>query len=573
MTYHPIESQQRSALSDALGGFAQVPENWMSATAVHPLFYEDPGQIWLRFHGSSHGLLPSPSAYHFIDFIGEKGRQLETAWVQAMLPEAPRVCQDPREVRSAGKVEETWDLISRGVPAVVQPALWWAPEQLYGVPDLIVHSEWLFEHFPDLLPDAGPPHYIVIDFKFTSNLAENTADGRAYAAQVRTYSYMLGHLQGTMPERGFLVPRDRLFNPLPVTVRSQLGRPLDQDIAEMRDRFLKIKLEGHRSTPWTDPALASNPKHSDDYWNAAKHTIAWDRVDGVDPCVLPWITPKQRRQLASLGFHSLRDLLAVPVEDVPLERCDNLGAARCRNLRTILQAARSRVPIPPSPSLVPAMTRHELMVDFEYFSNANVDFERQWPGLEGHEMIFMIGAGWVDHGAWRFKVFTAAAETLAGERILLDEFVDFLATRAGDSLHDPTQTTLYHWSPAENWQSKRAGSRHGLPADHGLWNLPWFDLEKQVAVKAPIGLPDAWDTKVKSVARALAKIDPIYDPRWPEDLDEGKNAMVMGWRAYEQADPLRTPEMALLTDYLEADCRALLAVLRWMRDSATRSSE
>ena len=168
MTHHPIESQQRSALSDALGGFAQVPENWMSATAVHPLFYDDPGQIWLRFHGGSHGLLPSPSAYHFIDFIGERGRQLETAWVQAMLPEAPRVCQDAREVRSAGKVEETWDLISQGVSGVVQPALWWAPEQLYGVPDLIVHSEWLSEHFPDLLPDAGPAHYVVIDFKFTS---------------------------------------------------------------------------------------------------------------------------------------------------------------------------------------------------------------------------------------------------------------------------------------------------------------------------------------------------------------------------------------------------------------------
>ena len=92
-------------------------------------------------------------------------------------------------------------------------------------------------------------------------------------------------------------------------------------------------------------------------------------------------------------------------------------------------------------------------------------------------------------------------------------------------------------------------------------------------MKAPIGLPGAWDTKLKSVARALAKIDPIYDPRWPEDLDEGKNAMVMGWRAYEEPDPLQTPEMALLTDYLEADCRALLAVLRWMRDSATRSSD
>ena len=45
--------------------------------------------------------------------------------------------------------------------------------------------------------------------------------------------------------------------------------------------------------------------------------------------------------------------------------------------------------------------------------------------------------------------------------------------------------------------------------------------------------------------------------------------MVMGWRAYQEPEPLETPEMALLTDYLEADCRALLAVLRWMRQCDT----
>ena len=466
-----------NALAMATNGLDQVPDSWMSATAIHPLFYDDPGQIWLRYHGADYGLTPSLSADHFIDFIGEKGRQFENKWVQEMLPDVPRVCQDAREVRSASKVAETWNLITRGVPAVVQPALWWAPEQLYGVPDLIVHSEWLTKRFPGLLPDTTPAHYLVVDFKFTSGLETKKHDRLAYEAQVRTYSYMLGQLQGIMPAAGFLAPRDRLFNPIRVTVQAQLGESLDQDIAVLRDRFLAIKLEGHHLAPWTDLRVASNPKHADEIWDAAKHSIAWERVDGVDPCVLPWIWPKQRRQLAEMGFHSVRDLLAVPAEAVPLERCDNLGAARCRRLRAILAANGSQMPVLPRPELVPDTVPVELFVDFEYFSNVNVDFERQWPGLEGHEMIFMIGAGWLEGDTWRFQCFSAGAETLAGERAVLDGFVDFLRDHVKGDLDKTTQFRLYHWSQAEAWQSQRAATRQALPAGHPLWTLPWFDLE------------------------------------------------------------------------------------------------
>lgn len=41
--------------------------------------------------------------------------------------------------------------------------------------------------------------------------------------------------------------------------------------------------------------------------------------------------------------------------------------------------------------------------------------------------------------------------------------------------------------------------------------------------------------------------------------------MVMGWRAYAAQHPSETPEMAVLTEYLEADCKALWKVLSWMR--------
>ncbi len=572
MNAHHVQQWQEATLATATGQLRQTPDDWMSATAIHPLFYDDPGQIWLRYHGARFGFSPSVSPYHFIDFIGEKGRAFEGAWVEKVIGDAPRVCEDAQEVHSVEKVEATWNLLRRGTPAVVQPALWWAPERIYGVPDLIVHSTWLQQRLPGLLPDTAPAHYLIIDFKFTSRLDDKKLESRAYGAQIRSYSYMLGQLQGVMPSVGLLIPRDRLFDPIPVPIRSQLGAALDEDIAAQRDRFLVIKLHGHQLTPWSSEIVASNPKHDDDHWNAAKRSITWERIDGVDPGILPWIWPKQRRQLANLGFHTLRDMLAVPAETIPLEQCTNLGPARCNSLRAILTANRLQAPVAPRRDLIPNQVAHEWFVDFEYLSNANVDFDRQWPTLEGREMIFMAGVGWLEEGDWRFHAFAAAEETTAAERLLLDQFVGFLEERSHGSLGNPNRTRLYHWSAAEAWQSQRAAARHGLADDHPLWRLPWFDLEQCVALRAPIGLPGAWDYRLKSVARALGNLDPALAAQWPEDLDDGKNAMVMGWRAYQAAVPMQTAEMALLTRYLEADCRALMAVLRWLRNLANSQS-
>jgi len=39
----------------------------------------------------------------------------------------------------------------------------------------------------------------------------------------------------------------------------------------------------------------------------------------------------------------------------------------------------------------------------------------------------------------------------------------------------------------------------------------------------------------------------------------------MGWRMYEQTEPLKSPELEMLSQYLEIDCKAMWAVLSWMR--------
>jgi hypothetical protein len=101
-------------------------------------------------------------------------------------------------------------------------------------------------------------------------------------------------------------------------------------------------------------------------------------------------------------------------------------------------------------------------------------------------------------------------------------------------------------------------------SNHRLRRLPWFDLQRPI-VEGPAALPEAWGYDLKEVAKALGKIRPDIGVNWPEGLDEGLRAMVMGWRAYTTPEPLESKEMAVLKTYLEIDCIALLSVLRWLR--------
>jgi uncharacterized protein len=247
-----------------------------------------------------------------------------------------------------------------------------------------------------------------------------------------------------------------------------------------------------------------------------------------------------------------------------LEKVKGFGAKKCSQVRTILKANRSQSPVLPAADRIPSRCPFEFYIDYEYFTNVNVDFTRQWPTLEGCEMVFMIGIGWEQGGAWRFEPLIAAAEDIAQESVLFERFIDRLNRQTGGAFTDPHQTVLYHWSGAELWQTQHAIQRARLAADHPLNRLPWQDLQK-VFLDGPAALPGALDFGLKTVARALGDLDTHFTPQWSQDLDAGQQVIVMAWQAYSTPNPLESEQFKLLSGYLEADCKALWQILSWLR--------
>ena len=178
----------------------------------------------------------------------------------------------------------------------------------------------------------------------------------------------------------------------------------------------------------------------------------------------------------------------------------------------------------------------------------------------------MVGLGWESGGEWRYETIIAAAEGLSQELAMFDRFIQRLEALTGGAFTDGGQTALYHWTGAEVWQAKRAAERHQLPADHPLRKLPWVDLQKAF-LDGPGAIPGSWDFGLKSMAKALSEHDPQYAFLWSGELDEGLRVMVMGWEAYQDAQPLETDELQAISHYLETDCKALWQILRSLRDA------
>ncbi len=549
---------------DITGGFKTVPDNFMPATGARALLLEDPFVLWCQFHGRDHGFEKDRGEFSLSDFIMAAGREFEAAWINNVCGNDVKFClTDDRDVRRAQGVLRTIQLMMDATPVIAHAALWSAEARVYGSADLLVLTSWLYMKFPHLKPKKPEQdHYVVIDLKFTRGLHKPSKANSlaAYGAQTRIYSYAVGHMQGIMPRRAYLVSRDRFDDPIPVEITSECGKSLDKDLADLRDKYLAIK-RNKAWLPWKDAEVAANFCNVQDApWSGAKQRVAEELMPGRPLEWLPRVGRREAKSLQELGYRSLDDMLSANPDDLPLEEIRGIGDSSARQIRAVLKANRTHRTTPIPPGIVPKAKKREMFVDYEYLPDLRCRYDEPWPKcLDGHEMVFLIGCGWEEAGQWHYKQYVAEHETLDAEKKMWQKFLAFLESH--NILGPSVDAVLWHFSPAEVWQSERAAARCGLPA---LSKLPWCDLQKSV-LDLPFACPGAWSFGLKPLVKALSKVSPEYAVEWPTELGDGAAAAVVGWKMYEEDEPLKTREYRLLGDYLEIDCKSMWQLLRSLR--------
>ena len=568
------------SLHTATAGRKTVADSWVSPTALRPLICDDPCLVWLAHHGKSHGFVKDAEAYSLLGWLGDQGSRFEQEWLERVggknVVYANANDHDVREVKALLRTAEA---VARQAPVISKAALWWAPDSLYGTADVLARVSWLREYLPTTRPfleEEDADNYAVMDCKMQSALetSKKKLDLKLASTQVRLYSHIVGHLFGSGAKKltryAFIIPRDRVLDPIPVEV----GNPLDKETRRLLALHRRIKDDGADLRPWSDELVAPNPWNKKNApWSEAVKTILAERMPSRSLHIIPHVGKRQAEALRAIGLTSVDDIIAAGPHALRNARIPGLGPKTLAKAEAVLRANQnenngSGVLVPKE--AVPPRVATELYVDFE-FRGAGIRVEYDsWPDLSGREMCFMVGAGYEDEqGEWQFHQFTATEDSLNAERKMWEQFVSFLRERGVvfGSVQEATPcpeggAALYHYSPAEVHGSERAAERVGMDI---LGKLPWVDLRESFLV-GPTTLPGQWDFSLKSVSKALGKLSPEHRVDYPKNLQIGSDAMVMALRAYERGgEVLDSPEMRLVSEYLEVDCKSLWKILRWLR--------
>ena len=578
---------------------------WVSATRTRNFALNDPLLDWLDLYGEASGFLRDASMpgydprTDFTEFIFGQGRRFENSVISHLRAseDVLTIANGPEDVRDLARAEETFRAMLGRVPIIHQGVLRDADHQTYGAPDLLVRSDVLRRLFPDALspdeamisaPDLGGKswHYRVVDIKFRvlGMLAsgELANDAPAYKLQLFTYNHALGRLQGLQPPcsyvlgRGWKQGNDRRSNCMDrLASVSQNGnlaqkRPLADAFAEGIAWVRRVRSEGAGwqviPSPSVPELYPNSSNNRDGPWHHAKKEIA----EQLEDVTLLWFVRAPGREKAhAAGIYRWTDPACTPAV------VGIIGQKQAQTLQALLDINRSL----DGPVIRPAIIRAsedewraepalEFYVDFETVSDLADDFTRI-PEQGGHPLIFMIGCGHLENGAWCFQSFVADALTEDAEATIIDTWLGYLHA-AQERLAPGVEARLIHWSAAETATFETAYNSAKTRHPEKQWPSPrWFDFWTRVVREEPVVVRGAMNFGLKSVAKAMHKHG-LIETSWGDGPTDGLGAMVGAWWCQDDASSrgVTLKEVDLMQEivrYNETDCRVMMEIVRYLR--------
>ncbi len=619
-----------------------IDETWVTPSRLRNHLLRDPLIDWLKENNApfvvrhplytkqmNKAINEPKSPNSFTEFIMEQGKIFEDRVMALLYKEfgADMIAEIGGELNptSRDKVNETLAAMNKGVPIIHSGLLHNHVNKTYGIPDLLVRSDWVNTivgmrhldgdqkkisapllrdvHNPDKPPDF---HYVVIDIKFST--LQLRADGihllnsgsiPAYKGQVWVYNEALGLLQGYKPRKAYLLGRKWKFTSKGETFAGsscfdRLGEVDFEGVdSEYREKTLEAvewiravrSPEARNWNVFTLPLcreeLYPNMSNTNDYpWHKVKEMIAKD----IAELTQLWMVGTKQREIAHgkgvyrwddekctvdvLGFggNVIRRVLA---EILDINQHEAVLKLRPRYITNNLQGWQTKKPL-------------EFYVDFETVNDVMSDMS-ETPRVISSSYIFMIGVGYEhpESKKWVYKCFTADSLTFDEERRICEEFGAYITSEC--EWFECPDPLMVHWANAEAWWWDEAIERH-LP-DSRNWvgataptGPAWFDLLK-VFKSEPIVVKDAFGFSLKSIARAMhthGMIKSIWDEG--SSCLDGRGAMVSAWKCNRESKLRRVsmssmPEMTEIQKYNEIDVKTMYEIISYLREEHVERSE
>ena len=597
-------------------------DGWVSAGKTRNYLSDDPLLDWLNLFGEDNGFKKDtnyPDYDENLDFLPllfRKGREFEDTVVEYLKQQHGAenfvlLGDDYRHSWNPEKAKETFDLLKQGVPIILQAVLWNPQNRTYGMPDLLVRSDWLNqiteegsisaseEHRP--APALGGNyHYRVVDVKFSTlrfnadkqYLLDGHGSHKAYKAQLAIYNRALGRLQEYEPPQAYLLGRNWTHTQRGKEHRGKhaLERLASVDFSNRDEKFYdlaeesiewirRVRKEGGGWQVFPEPSVPElwpNAKGGQCYpWDHAKAEI----VDQYKDITKLWQVGIKERKLAhEQSIYTWDDATLTPeIMGIP-------GEKKALTLKEIIKVNRESNTDFVLPPIInndqgewQQKSALEFFVDFETVNTIDDDFST-FPRPGGEELIFMVGCGYesLDRN-WEFKVITANELSVSEETRIIKEWFQYMREVTDRILGEGSDLPkIFHWSYAElNFMKSAQRNREEAAGGATLpeWpELPWFDFLK-VMRAVPVVVKGAFGFGLKAIAKNLYKHG-LIETSWEDGPVDGLGAMVGAWycnrQVAETGQSMRDMDyMQEIENYNEVDCKVMWELVNYLRENHT----
>lgn len=592
--------------------------NWISPNSLRNYMLDDPILDWLDIFWKNPtiqynlqqnqflGLVnPSqlPMKNQMLTMLQKRGNIFEKQIVNAIETKHKiqiRCIYGETNPRSLEKYINTINAMKEGCPIIYQGILRDENREWYGVPDLIVRSDYINRIFikpalPDseiYIPSVFSPyfHYLIVDIKNT--ILCLTADGKhlinapsvkTYKSQVYLYKEMLSHIQNYNSPYAFILGNSWQYTSFGKTYfgNSYFDRAgcinfnaydkpfIDQITAGIN--WVKIlRSEGHTwaINPPSRSELYPNMNNDRDHpWHSIKEFLA---EQNGELTLIANVGPINRANALRNGINSWRD-----------PRCNAAvlginGEKIGPQVDAILSTNRGSVPVVFGTKKFPlAKTKVCFYLDFEtatvFNENTNIGTTNKT-----EDLIFMIGLGWSIRGEnkWNYMSFVSDHITKECELDIFlkmhDKMAEVLAqNNTSQSTFELYRFTVYHWANAEKSIYDRTASKYlkqlKIYKYHLSWE--WYDLYNLFR-STPITVLGSLTFGLKNIAKALY-LHGIIQSTWQSHILDGSDAMANAIECNRIAidkgvNLIDVPYMQKIVNYNEIDCKVLMEIVTYL---------
>lgn len=599
---------------DVIYNKEMLDDDWIPATATYNYMMKDPLLDWLKYHHGPHKNAryrknnSSNETYNFPEYIMEQGKMFEKKVMKLISKkfQSNRVIeingdQCPRDPE---KVRQTLDAMKKGIPFIHSGVLHNASNKTFGIPDLLVRSDWLkflvdkcpISNNEEVIPApklGSKWHYCVIDIKFTGLLLR--ADGMhllnsgcfpAYKSQLLIYNWALGNLQGYTPDKVYILGRRWKYISCGKTYNgySCFDKLGIIDYSSHDKEYINTTLD---ALQWIREV--KNPDASK--WNVTKYPLSrWELYPNMcNAHDYPWHNIKQKianenKELTNLWMVGPNNR-AIALENGVYQWSDpncypeNLGinGSKIGKILSEIIGINQSDKIKILPEFIENNTygwknpeKIEFYVDFET-CNGVISTIKKLPYADSDTILFMIGVGYIhpETKKWIYKDFTVNHLTFEEEEIICKEFANYIMKTAYQ--HGVDNPRCIHWAKAEDTLWNNVLARHNSLKSN-LWK--WLDL-LVVFKEEPIVINGCMSFGLKDIAAAMKKHGFIKSG-WDKSSGciDGQSAMIAARKAHEQAkikniSMKKIPIMKQIIKYNEVDVKVLYEIITYLRQNHT----